>query len=214
MKILSKKGQKDYYDFLVGIYGEDPLIVYDRTKTVSFNDYVYCDMISPFNIYVGGFVINGIKQCINKTKEINYYYGDKLLSFSNQNHVPFYWPSIPSHLVNKKIMRDFVSVSFDEGLRRRRTEFLSLTPYADVNGINEKFKSPVVFEIYGEFFPNCLLKDIKLNKFLTAEQAFKLISDWISGQKTKSENHLDSRTDIQKIESYGFDKKNSFRNIK
>ena len=35
MKIIDK--YKDYYDYLQGIYGQDPLAVYDRRGSVVFN---------------------------------------------------------------------------------------------------------------------------------------------------------------------------------
>lgn len=38
---------------------------------------------------------------------------------------------------------------------------------------------------------------------------------WLSLQRTKAENKPDARTNVQKIESHGFDNKTSFRpNIK
>lgn len=38
MRIISKRGIKDYYDYLQGTYGIDPLVVYDRRE---------CNVIDP-----------------------------------------------------------------------------------------------------------------------------------------------------------------------
>ena len=38
MRIISKRGIKDYYDYLQGTYGIDPLVIYDRRE---------CNVIDP-----------------------------------------------------------------------------------------------------------------------------------------------------------------------
>ena len=60
-------------------------------------------------------------------------------------------------------------------------------------------------------YKNCILKDLNLNSFVSPEEVYKMISDWISYQRTIAENHVDTMTNVQKIESKGFDKKTSFR---
>lgn len=49
MKIIDKRGRKDYYDFLVGIYGEDPKIVFDRRS-----EYNYEPMKGKNSLYLCG----------------------------------------------------------------------------------------------------------------------------------------------------------------
>jgi len=61
-------------------------------------------------------------------------------------------------------------------------------------------------------YPN--LSELNLQSILSPEEVYRMISDWISEQKTKSENKIDKRTDVEKLEGKGFDKKISFRNIK
>ena len=38
MKILSPRNNKDYYDYLTGIYGMDEKAVFDRRKKTSFRN--------------------------------------------------------------------------------------------------------------------------------------------------------------------------------
>jgi hypothetical protein len=67
MKILSK--YKDYYDYLTGIYGEDPLIILDR-RSYKKIDLEYkgwkhrlfnVPQIYTFSLIIGNFYIEGIK---------------------------------------------------------------------------------------------------------------------------------------------------------
>ena len=58
------------------------------------------------------------------------------------------------------------------------------------------------------------LFDINLNKFIKAETIYQWIYDYISQKNLEKEQHQDLRTDIQKLEGKGFDKKLSFRNTK
>ena len=58
------------------------------------------------------------------------------------------------------------------------------------------------------------LFDVNLNKFIKAETVYQWIYDYISQKNLEKEQHQDLRTDIQKLEGRGFDKKLSFRNMK
>lgn len=54
MKILSK--YKDYYDYISGIYGEDPKLVLDRRTGSGFQDLTED---TKYFIFIGGFQIEG-----------------------------------------------------------------------------------------------------------------------------------------------------------
>ena len=78
MKIISK--YKDFYDFLSGIYGEDPLIVLNR---LDFTMPTFYDSMNPnyieegkIQLYIGGFLI----EAYYKNDKI--YYGEDLKQFA------------------------------------------------------------------------------------------------------------------------------------
>ena len=83
MKIISK--YKDYYDFYVGIYGEDPLLVLDRTK--NDNKCVFCGNLlslrrnSRITLYISGFKTDGYIDKDGVT-----HWGDDLLKFKSDRH--------------------------------------------------------------------------------------------------------------------------------
>lgn len=62
---------------------------------------------------------------------------------------------------------------------------------------------------YGETYKNPILKDTWIPSFIPAQEIYDKIYDYIS--VTNEPNINDNRTDIQKLESKGFDKKSSFR---
>jgi len=81
MKIITKRSQKDYYDFLIGVYGEDPLIVLDRTKNDKLPYSISNDVVVRF--YIGGYLVEGYK--INDS----YYYGENLHEFGDDKRYIF-----------------------------------------------------------------------------------------------------------------------------
>ena len=54
-----------------------------------------------------------------------------------------------------------------------------------------------------------ILQDIKFNTVLEPQQIYLLLTEWLSPK----ENHVDTRTDKEKITSNGFDLKTSFRKM-
>ena len=55
MKILDKRGSKDYYDYLTGVYGIDDKLVLDRRKKTFFGI-----IPTKISLYIAGFVVEGL----------------------------------------------------------------------------------------------------------------------------------------------------------
>lgn len=219
MKILSK--YKDYYDYLTGIYGEDPLIVLDRRNYKqpdwTFNHrhgYINEPISTKYTLFIGGWLVDFIhydnqfyygEDVLNipdlKLKE-NYYLGFNKNIYSNELRNDFWifhqdGNSNPLKIFKKPIKIDF-NVNF--------LEIIALIKF-DYNYKLEKYDCIVTY-------PYLKLSDIQLNKFISAETIYQWIYNYISEQNLQKEQHQDLRTDIQKLEGKGFDKKISFRNIK
>lgn len=217
MKIISKF--KDYYDYLSGIWGEDPLITFVRKPdTLRYISYYDCFKVK---VYIGGMLIEGL--CYKG----NFYYGDTLLPFSSKP--PHYLtlgtsnfssgPLEREYGINNTKVENLIYIERetlrDDHIDPYNNLFIQKKPIVDVNNINEKEGSPVVVEINKERYKDCCLKDLNVSSILSAEEVYKLISDWLSLQRTKAEDRPDTRTNTQKVESHGFDKRTSFRpNIK
>jgi len=209
MYILSKF--KDYYDYLSGIYGEDPLIVLDRREftmpTFRNNPISKAYPDGDFeegrlDLYIGGFLIEAY------FKGDKIYYGKDLKQFDAvQKHSGWYYRWSHDEKDKDKVHIDI------KGTRYR--ESYNLKIIKDLTKMNDKYNCPILVRKNSEpdkfLYKYCILKDLNLNSFVSPEEVYKMISDWISYQRTIAENHVDTMTNIQKIESKGFDKKTSFR---
>lgn len=229
MKILSK--YKDYYDYLSGIYGEDPLVVLDRTNytTPTIYSSIGNNINSEFiTLYIGGYVVQGFHY------GGKIYYGTDLLQFGTRVDTDEAISKWKRNWYLEHLKDTIGTVPDDTGsILRLKDEFrsnrgyyksISMIPLKDSYNINEKLNCPIIV-VVGDFtnikesdanvYKNCNLKDLNLNSLISPELCYRWISDWISLQKTKAETVIDNRSDKLKIESKGFDNKTSFRpNIK
>lgn len=212
MNIISKF--KDYYDYLTGIWGVDPLLTYVRQGSIK------PDLISDYakvRVYIGGMLIEGFYY------KGNFYYGDELKQFSKptppyitrkqgytyQNLVQEY--GLPELDTNNLIWISPAYLKEVSYSRPLADIIIHKTPIVDILNTNDKENCPIIVKINKDVFRNCSLKEMSLSSILDAETVYHLISDWLSLQRTKKENKVDCRTNEQKVESHGFDKKTSFR---
>ena len=65
---------------------------------------------------------------------------------------------------------------------------------------------------YGDYKENPILDGTWIPSLIPAEEVWNNITDYLLS--IKEPNIIDNRTDVQHLESHGFDKKTSFRNVK
>lgn len=183
MKIIDKRGRKDYYDFLIGIYGEDPKLVFDRRSEYNYepikgkNSLYLCGKI--YDIYFDG------TRC---------YMGDDLKQFDT------------SDSYQRWRIGDYLFID------RVRYELL---PIVDKKNLNRLNSTPILVSGVFGLVLNPLLSSMNLNGYISPEDIFLLVSNWISSEIDEMLKVNNNLTDIQKLENKGFDKKTSFRpNIK
>ena len=219
MKILSK--YKDYYDYLTGIYGEDPLIVLDRRNHQQpiwrFNHkhgYINEPQSLKHTLFIGGWIVDFIHY------GDKFYYGEEILQIPDLKLKENYYLGFNENIYSNELKNDFwifhqdcnsnpikifkkpIKINFQFNF----SEVITLIKF-DYNYKLEKYDCIIIC-------PYLKLSDIQLNKFISAETIYQWIYDYISESNSKKEQHIDLRTDIQKLEGKGFDKKISFRNIK
>lgn len=208
MKIISKS--KDYYDYLVGVYGEDPKLILDRRY--SHNIYPSEGIIKVFfcGLLYKGFFKGGTP-----------YFGTSLSEISEKSeddiqYKHFRYPGVgygSQELGNQIEGVDYFTVS-----DATRMVSISIHPIKDDLNINEKMGIPILvqfprdyYQREGDFLKYPSLKDLKFNNVVTPEDAFLKLSDWLSQELTRKENQIPEVDDINKLQSKGFDKKKSFR---
>lgn len=188
MKIISK--YKDYYDYLTGIYGVDPLLVLDRR--VNNNSSVQLFGTSVIDVtfcnYSYHYIFNP------ETKEV--FYGSDIKNFDG---------------FIKERTRFFKrgGLIYDIEIKGRFTSPDKYSIYAQPTKIVRP-KVPISISINrGTSINFPKLEDVCFNKIIPPKEAYIKLSEWLSsGKKDKT---VDKQTDKEKILSHGFDYKKSFR---
>lgn len=203
MRIISKI--KDYYDYLVGRWGEDEKLFFDRTKafipelelrglsahiiTVHFCDFEYSGVVKDQRIYWN----EEIEEIAHIRRFDTFGYGE-----------------------DKKKSDDYYHVNIKDG--NSSCDFhLSKKPIP--SDLNEKIKCPIILKKSGysrwkmlndeeaELLP--ILKHLEFNRVKKPEDAWIELSNWFS----KPVDIVSNQTDKEKIISAGFDVKTSFRKM-
>jgi hypothetical protein len=201
MKIISK--YKDYYDYLVGIYGIDEKLVLDRTK---FDIPSYSNVVT---FYICGKCIDGYYDA----KDERFYFGDDILKkFPKKEKRYSKW--------YLRIMGDDTDDAHEvvhitvEG--SRFGQYANLTILDDKRYTNEKMGCPIMcsgkvnYNQNPTYYHFPKLDETGIAKMLPPHEIYMLLNKWLGKDKVFTDN----RTNEEKILSAGFDKKISFRNIK
>lgn len=197
MKILSK--YKDYYDYLVGVWGEDPLIVLDRRNYQLPGPYYFSD-IEKVDLFICDKHIQGLHR-FGK-----FYYGKDIEPFAIKHRsikCRYYY----YHFNDKK------TYSIDDGTK----QCLNINKEIQPTNLNTKLGIPILMynksiclsnkQEIDKYFTYPILKDLGLQSYISPEDMWLMMSDFLA----KKDNTVDKRTDKEKILSKGFDFKTSFR---
>jgi hypothetical protein len=200
MKIISN--YKDYYDFCQGVYGQDEKICYVRGSL-------------PW-IPSGD---NFFKLSICGTEyHLFTYKGKTYLGLEGAEEV------------NSLLIQDngcmYISGSYRDIIERYLSQFNSpkatrwwsqvdIKPHMSETDINDKFECPVILEHMGyrlnvrETIFNPRVSDFNMASILPAHEIYLQIGTFLSREKVV----VDNRSDIDRLQSAGFDKKTSFRKM-
>lgn len=211
MKILNG-GKKDYYDYLVGTYGIDEHVVYDRRNSVKIREFsqgeeyfltrrLYDDKEKEFRSHYK--VIDGKKKYVTELVGKKYHIvleiGIKKYLFEIEryleNDAVKINPSLIKEICNTKKISKYP---------------ISIIPCVYYNG-------GFLSEMYGEIkyiikqeIPNPILVNTFIPSFIDPNIVYTELYNYLLSIKDK--DIIDNRTDVEKLESFGFDKKTSFRN--
>jgi len=269
MRILDNK--KDYYDYLVGTYGEDPLLFYDRRGSERILSQLPPDHILPIGYkdeliraFMRAVIVNDSSKefedgCICLTgrftadiprklttkawqccgwlhrdrsvwKKNEIYEGNFVYFMLEVGMFHYYFeveryidpdkgirlspllikkeriPSLEDRLRDEPVSLIFMTynhmVSRSSYWRKMgKVEFEPQTDVVTVKGNKNVYKGLV----------NPILKETFIPQFIPAEDMWLNITEYLGLIKEKP--FKDGRTDVQKLESAGFDKKTSFRKM-
>lgn len=192
MKIIDNK--KDYYDYLSGIWGIDDKVVFDRRGS-QVDEYAVEDMkMSPVvdcYVKIGGWVY-GFKKDAGSGRMVLM---DKIVGGRWRERIetgnPVEYGKFP---MRKELPDDIVSIYYRIFKTNGKTDGLLCGFHRSVT-----IRNPLL----GQF-------DF-IKKYIPPEEAWQKIYDCIS--KMNDKEIIDNRSDIEHLESAGFDRKTSFRNM-
>jgi len=201
MKILSK--YKDYYDYLSGVWGEDPKIILDR-RIFNIPQFYSTDKNKWGSIFICGdqvdFVYSNGKFLY--LDELEKTFGVNKLSSSG------YFARYFTLNFNK-----FKTVNVPNP-NNGRSENIFTEIVRDEKQLNLKYECPILLTFYGNEksaiykFPK--LGDLQFHKVMNAEELYIKLAEYLAPKDITVNN----QTDIEKIITHGFDKVKSFRNRK
>ena len=217
MKIIDNK--KDYYDYVAGEYGIDNLMVFDRRKSVV----IKTDIKPEQHIDYLFSTIKGDKDIYPK-EETFYYFGGKkkekkgnfyLFVLKTGRH--FYHVEIERYLIDDLNVKVETRLVYEEDNDILYPDLiLAILPYqcSRFHFLTHKENYRITHNnVYKDQIIDLpILKDTVIPGFILAKDVFLNIYSYLSSKKEISIE--DKRNDIMKLESAGFDKIESFRNIK
>lgn len=210
MKIITG-GKKDYYDYLIGRNGIDTTLVFDRTKYTPINshyDYLFkkeCSMNSHNKKEYNEFRNSS-------SYFLGYGHGSTRREYDIVLEIGFTQYLFKIDLWEREdlIKVDYKLLSVNEDCKKISTEAIGIifTPiYKDGNYYKHGGRGVGNTAIDG-----VILKDTWIPSIISAERVYRDLYEYFT--KLKEPKFTDTRSDIQKLEAHGFDKKISFRNIK
>ena len=213
MKIISN--YKEYYDYLQGIYGIDEKIVYARVCESAYwskGEFKKVPLIKPEHIEFpqSDRIREYVLSVCGYDYPVTIFRGD--YCFTIEDLTKLY----------DRIKKDNINVyPSDFAELERKIQLFRKYPhwrdrYVNVwreeikeSEINDKYNCPVVLSNGYEVVKNVRLSDFGINKILDPETIYRKICDFL----TREPIIVDNRTNAQKVESHGFDKITSFRNM-
>lgn len=234
MKIIDK--HKDYYDYIVGLYGLDNKVVYDRRDSVVIDKNIdkELDYYSILNFRNHGnknntFGIKKLMQCFCN-KKLSWNDSSPWHSYSDDEkaHVFYFALQVGYYKYTFKVIRQIVNGKLDIKYELYSKDYLRIEYYSDapiylismeVDFLERKPKDDLSYDRrQGVTYPkpaiieNPILKNTFISGFISPYDMWNNIYNYLISVSDKK--IIDTRTNDQHIESNGFDKKISFRNVK
>lgn len=189
MKIISK--YKDYYDYLVGQFGEDPKLILDR-RTWNRSYHIEDDMY--FKIIIGDKQIDGVY------KNNQYYYGHELDQFNVDNKKRYF------HIKHNQ----------ETQIRYETRQWRHLSAYVILNkeviNINKRESAAAIYlqlEDQSKCYDYPRLSEFRIQSYMPPKDIWIELSSYLSKQII--EPIVPVGDDKIRLISAGFDLKTSFR---
>lgn len=210
MKIISKV--KDYYDYLTSKYGLDETIVFDRREF-----YLPSKHEPSLFFSTERFPTDKPRKKSWLNPEGRGDLHSAVLEVGNM----FYSFEIERYLENKESKQAVMNWTLKYQIRGEKHHHFGKTPLTFYTHTEltkhyslDRFPKKICYSYYQnkpEILSNLILKETPIPSIITPEEIYQELYAYISG--FKDVEFSDTRDDVQKLLSAGFDKKTSFRNM-
>lgn len=214
MKILTSRNNKDYYDYLSGIYGIDEKVVYDRRRYT-----VLASVDSPFFSYIAT-EKDLPKKEIRKREWIGRHiqwvtkYVALELHCMLEVGLKWYFFRVERYLdESSEVCIDWEIYKVKIITKAQRLSDEPMTFYKAY--VTYHWWTDDNFDVKvdkTDSIPNPILMGTPITTLISAQELYDELCAYISS--LNDIEITDCRTDVQKAESAGFDRKTSFRNVK
>lgn len=238
MKIISKRGLNDYYDYIAGVEGIDNRVIFDRRKPFIINKEYFSSIMLDY--YLKVLFGNEIVKCVSRSFARIFDDSPKYKHIVYKNVPGKRWPKREECLAGNIFLMclevGFVQWYFEieryidetgklhierQLIDKKRiphdkkvsNSVISIIPCSRSYSGEIRFEHDTTYNSKPLIeYENPILKDTWIPSFIDARDIYDAIYEYCAAQN--DHEFVDSRTNDEHIESNGFDRKTSFRNIK
>jgi len=208
MYILDKN--KDFYDYLSGIYGVDKTITYDRRGSTVLTEKTLLNLIVPTEGSYREHYKNNFVLFILEVGDIQYLIMVNEIKFKKDTD-EYYWGALYPVEAKFRLFKTFMDHKhyFEKEItlvpvRRLHTPFTWREKKFEVNNYSE-------LEILDYYkVSNPIMKNTSIPSIIDATEVWKNLNNYISS-KYNDKTITIVNSDVDKAVNHGFDKKTSFR---
>jgi len=232
MKIISKF--KDYYDGYSYGYNNDPKVRYwiRKTENIDISKYLLTnlekDILRTYNNYHSGYLIiaGKIYPFVSIHTEADIHVKPKTEYFFNPDDLMKRHAQEKNKIMRARKHRNWKwSYWFQSLSKRDVTEFFN-KKYPDMSNLCIEYNTPIILieprrpgyqereKTYRTCVKNINLKDYGLSKVFKAPEIYQILDVFINNVLVDDKMPMSPMTDLEKVQSHGFDTKISFRKPK
>lgn len=214
MKILTSRNNKDYYDYLTGIYGIDDKVVYDRRKYTilsnsdsEFFNQTILEKDAPKK------EIKTRKWIGRHWKWVTEYQATELYCML-EVELKWYFFKVDRFLdETANLCLDWKIITTREIGKDKRVGVAPMTFFKAFETYSWWTDAQLDLKVdKADAIPNPIIQGTPITSLIPAQEIYDSLYAYISS--LNDVELIDNRTDIEKSESAGFDRRISFRNVK
>lgn len=214
MKILTSRNNKDYYDYLTGIYGMDEKVVYDRREfsilsntALPFFNHAILEKDAPKKEI-------RTREWIGRHWKWATKYRATELFCMLEIGLKWHFFQVDRYLdTASNVCLDWKIITTKEITKDKRVGIAPMTFFKAIQIYSCWTDTKLDLKVdNADSIPNPIIQGTPIASLIPAHEIYNSLYAYLSS--LNDIEIIDNRTDIEKAESAGFDSKTSFRNIK